>query len=451
MAQLFEEHDRSRFEVFAFSYGDDDGTPMRRRLEQAFDGFFDVRGLGDDAIASRIREQEIDIMIDLTGHTAGSRLEILASRPAPVQLHYIGHPGTLGVDFIDYLIVDPFVVPPEEQRHYSEALVYLSQCYQANDRRRTPADRRPSRAEAGLPPDGFVFCCFNQTYKITPPLFDAWMRLLHADPDSVLWLLADNRWAEDNLRREAAARGVAPERLVFAPRLAAPEHLARHHLADLFLDTFPYNAHTTASDALWMGLPVLTNAGRGFASRVAGSLLHAVGLPELITQDLGEYERLALALAREPARLVAMRRHLEAVRATAPLFDIDRTRGEIEAAYQQMWEIAQRGEAPRSMVIGARGRSAGAGQQLPQFAKPRFVVAPALDRRAVHRLAGLPHAGGPYRVWIGFVAQARRIPLKATKRNQPPRRRFSLGNHGFVVDLQELLRRHHRPPVRHQT
>jgi protein O-GlcNAc transferase len=256
------------------------------------------------------------------------------------------------VDFIDYLIVDPFVVPPEEQRHYSEALVYLSQCYQANDRRRTPADRRPSRAEAGLPPDGFVFCCFNQTYKITPPLFDAWMRLLHADPDSVLWLLADNRWAEDNLRREAAARGVAPERLVFAPRLAAPEHLARHHLADLFLDTFPYNAHTTASDALWMGLPVLTNAGRGFASRVAGSLLHAVGLPELITQDLGEYERLALALAREPARLVAMRRHLEAVRATAPLFDIDRTRGEIEAAYQQMWEIAQRGEAPRSMVIG---------------------------------------------------------------------------------------------------
>ena len=352
VAQLFEEHDRSRFEVFAFSYGDDDGTPMRRRLEQAFDGFFDVRGLSDDAIARRIREQEIDIMVDLTGHTAGSRLEILASRPATVQLHYIGHPGSLGVDFIDYLIVDPFVVPAEEQQHYSEALVYLSQCYQANDRKRTPADRRPSRAEAGLPPDGFVFCCFNQTYKITPPLFDAWMRLLHAVPGSVLWLLADNRWAADNLRREAASRGVSPERLVFAARLAAPEHLARHDLADLFLDTFPYNAHTTASDALWMGLPVLTCAGRGFASRVAGSLLHAVGLAEPITSDLSEYERLALTLAREPRRPVAMRRHLEAVRGTAPLFDIDRTRGEIEAAYQRMWEIAQRGEAPRSMVIG---------------------------------------------------------------------------------------------------
>ncbi len=210
VAQLFEEHDRSCFEVFAFSYGDDDGTPMRRRLEQAFDGFFDVRGLSDEAIARRIREQEIDIMVDLTGHTAGSRLEILASRPAPVQLHYIGHPGTLGADFIDYLIVDPFVVPAEEQQHYSEALVYLSQCYQANDRKRTPADHRPSRAGAGLPPDGLVFCCFNQTYKITPPFFGAWMRLLHAVPGSVLWLLADNRWAEENSpARGGLARGVA--------------------------------------------------------------------------------------------------------------------------------------------------------------------------------------------------------------------------------------------------
>jgi predicted O-linked N-acetylglucosamine transferase (SPINDLY family) len=363
VAELFEEHDRSRFEVFAFSYGDDDGTPMRRRLEQAFDGFFDVRGLGDDAIARRIREQEIDIMVDLTGHTAGSRLEILASRPAPVQLHYIGHPGTLGVDFIDYLIVDPFVVPPDEQQHYSEALVTLSQCYQANDRKRAASDRQPSRAEAGLPPDGLVFCCFNQSYKFTPALFGAWMGLLHAVPGSVLWLLADNRWAEDNLRREAAARGVAPERLVFAPRLPVPEHLARHRLADLFLDTFPYNAHTTASDALWMSLPVLTLAGRGFASRVAGSLLHAVGLPELITHDREEYERLALALAREPARLAALRRHLDAVRTTAPLFDLDRTRREIEQAYRQMWELAQRGEVPQTMVIGAGQAGSGSSER----------------------------------------------------------------------------------------
>ena len=353
VAQLFEEHDRSRFEIFAFSYGDDDGTPMRRRLENSFDTFFDVRRLSDDAIARLIREQEIDIMIDLTGHTSGSRLEILASRPAPVQLHYIGYPGTLGVEFIDYLIVDPIVVPPDERQHYSEALVYLSQCYQANDRKRAASEARPDRAEAGLPADAFVFCCFNQTYKITPDFFGAWMRLLAAVPGSVLWLLADNRWVEDNLRREAAARGVAPDRLVFAPRQSVPDHLARHALADLFLDTFPYNAHTTASDALWMGLPVLTCSGRSFASRVAASLLHAVGLPELITHDLAEYERLALALAREPVRLAAMRHHLEAVRATAPLFDIDRTRREIETAYRLIWELHQRGEAPRTMTIEA--------------------------------------------------------------------------------------------------
>ena len=352
VAQLFEEHDRSRFDVFAFSYGDDDGTPMRRRLENSFDGFFDVRQRGDDEIARHIRELEIDILIDLTGHTAGSRLEILASRPAPVQLHYIGFPGTLGVDFIDYLIVDPFVVPAGEQRHYTESLVYLSQCYQANDRKRTAGDHRPDRAEVGLPPNAFVFCSFNQTYKITPTFFDAWMRLLLAVPDSVLWLLADNRWAEENLRREASARGVLPDRLIFAPRQELPDHLARHRLADLFLDTFPYNAHTTASDALWMGLPVVTCTGRSFASRVAGSLLHAVGLPELITQDLAEYEQLALALAEQPEKLAAVRRRLEGVRASAPLFDIDRTRRDIEIAYQQMWEIWQRGGAPQSMFIG---------------------------------------------------------------------------------------------------
>jgi predicted O-linked N-acetylglucosamine transferase (SPINDLY family) len=351
VAELFETHDRSRFEVFAFSYGDDDGSPMRRRLERAFDGFFDVRGLGDEAIAQRIREQEIDIAIDLTGHTSGSRVEILAARPAPVQLHYIGYPGTLGADFIDYLIVDPFLVPPEEQQHYSEALIYLSQCYQANDRKRVASERPPSRAEAGLPAEGLVFCCFNQAYKITPAFFGAWMRLLLAVPDSVLWLLSDNRWADDNLRREAAARGVAPERLVFAPKLPMEEHLARHRLADLFLDTFPYNAHTTASDALWMGLPVVTCAGRSFASRVAGSLLHAVGLSELITGDVAEYERLALALAREPARLAAMCRRLEAARASAPLFDLDRTRGEIERAYEEVWETHRRGEVPRTFML----------------------------------------------------------------------------------------------------
>jgi predicted O-linked N-acetylglucosamine transferase (SPINDLY family) len=352
VAELFETHDRSRFEVFAFSYGDDDGTPMRRRLEGAFDGFFDVRGMGDEAIARRIREQEIDIAIDLTGPTSGSRVEILAARPAPVQLHYIGYPGTLGADFIDYLIVDPFLVPPEEEAHYSEALIYLSQCYQANDRKRAASELQPTRAESGLPAKGLVFCCFNQAYKITPAFFDAWVRLLLAVPGSVLWLLSDNLWADDNLHREAMARGVAPERLIFAPKLPMAEHLARHRLADLFLDTFPYNAHTTASDALWMGLPVVTCAGRSFASRVAGSLLHALGLPELITTDLAEYQRLALALAGEPARLAAIRCHLEAVRASAPLFDLDRTRREIEQAYEQVWEVHRRGYQPRTFMAG---------------------------------------------------------------------------------------------------
>ena len=355
VAQLFEDHDRSRFEVFAFSYGENDGSPMRRRLEKAFDEFVDVRQLSNDAVARQIREREIDIVVDLTGHTSGARLEILASRPAPVQLHYIGYPGTLGVDFIDYLIVDPFIVPPDQQRHYSEALIYLSQCYQANDRRRAAAERIPDRAAAGLPPDAFVFCCFNQTYKITPAFFDVWMRLLEAVPGSVLWLLADNHWAEGNLRREAAARGVAPDRLIFAPKLPLEDHLARHRLADLFLDTFPYNAHTTASDALWMGLPVVTCAGRSFASRVAGSLLHAVGLPELIAQDMADYEQLALTLAHEPARLAALRHHLDSVRTTAPLFDIERTRREIEQAYEWVWGIHARGEAPRLLAIGRRG------------------------------------------------------------------------------------------------
>jgi predicted O-linked N-acetylglucosamine transferase (SPINDLY family) len=352
VAQLFEEHDRSRFEVFAFSYGDNDGTPMRERLEKAFDRFFDVRQQSDGDIAHLIRQQEIDILIDLTGHTADSRLEILASRPAPVQLHYLGFPGTLGVDFIDYLIVDPFVVPQGDQKHYTESLIYLSRCYQANDRKRRGANFHPDRAEVGLPSDAFVFCSFNQTYKITPQFFDIWMRLLATVPNSVLWLLADNKWAETNLRQEASARGVSADRLIFAPRQKLPEHLARHRLADLFLDTFPYNAHTTASDALWMGLPVVTCTGRSFASRVAGSLLRAVGLPELITHDSAGYEQLALALAHEPARLGGMRRHLEGVRASTPLFDIDRTRREIETAYQQTWEIWRRGEPPRSMVIG---------------------------------------------------------------------------------------------------
>ncbi len=343
MARLFERHDRSQFEVFAFSFGVGREDEMRQRLEKAFDRFFDVRPESDDAVARLITEQEIDILIDLMGHTSDNRLPVLAQRPAPVQVHYLGYPGTLGVDFIDYMIVDPFIVPPDQQRYFTERLVYLPDTYQVNDDRRQIGERRPTRSECGLPEDGFVFCSFNNSYKITPQIFSVWMRLLTATPDSVLWLLADNRWAEENLRREAAARGVHPSRLVFAPRLKLPEHLARHPLADLFLDTLPFNAHTTASDALWTGLPVLTCAGRSFAARVAGSLLNAVGLPELITHDLAAYEALALKLARDRDSLKAIRQKLEANKATAPLFDTDRTRRHIEAAYLTMWDNWRRG------------------------------------------------------------------------------------------------------------
>jgi protein O-GlcNAc transferase len=353
MAELFERHDRAGFELHAFSHGPDDTSAMRRRVVQAFDRFSDIAQDSDAEAARRIREHEIDILVDLKGHTEGNRLAILAARPAPVQAHYLGYPGTLGTDIVDYLIADCFVVPPEQRRNFAEKLVYLPGSYQVNDRQRAIAARVPSRAECGLPEHGFVFCCFNSSYKITPPIFDVWMRLLAALPASVLWLLADNPWAQANLCREAASRGIAPGRLVFAPRQPLPEHLARHAAADLFLDTVPVNAHTTASDALWAGLPLLTCAGASFVARVAGSLLHAVDLPELVTDGLAAYEQRALALAQQPAELAAIRRKLAAARHDAPLFDADRTRRQLEAAYRGMWEIQQRGEAPRSFAVGS--------------------------------------------------------------------------------------------------
>lgn len=338
MAGLFERHDRSRFETIALSYGPDDASPMRQRLARAFERFIDVRTLSDAAAARVLRDLEIDIAVDLKGHTTDARPAILAHRPAPVQVSYLGFPGTTGMDFIDYVLADRHVLPESEQAAWSEKVVYLPECYQANDASRAIADRAPSRAKAGLPSQGFVFCSFNNNYKITPPVFDAWMRLLRQLPSSVLWVLEDNSEARRNLQREAEARGVEPARLVFAPRVPHAEHLARHRLADLFLDTLPYNAHTSASDALWAGLPLLTCTGNAFAGRVAGSLLHAVGLPELVTYSLAEYEALALQLAANPARLSALRARLAANRLTAPLFDTDRFRRHLEAAYLRMLE-----------------------------------------------------------------------------------------------------------------
>ncbi|HEU4647037.1 MAG TPA: tetratricopeptide repeat protein [Burkholderiales bacterium] len=338
MAGLFERHDRSRFETIALSYGPDDASPMRKRLARAFERFVDVRTLSDAAAARVLRDLEIDVAVDLKGHTADARPGILAHRPAPVQVSYLGFPGTTGTDFIDYVLADRHVLPESERAAWSEKVAYLPECYQANDAGRVIADRTPSRAEAGLPSQGFVFCSFNNNYKITPQVFDAWMRLLRQVPASVLWVLEDNTVARRNLQREAEARGVEPQRLVFAPRVPHAEHLARHRLADLFLDTLPYNAHTSASDALWAGLPLLTCTGNTFAGRVAASLLHAIGLPELVTHSLAEYEALALQLAANPGRLSALRARLAANQMTAPLFDTDRFRRHLEAAYLRMLE-----------------------------------------------------------------------------------------------------------------
>ena len=351
ITELIERHDRDCFEIIGISFGRDDGSDIRQRVIAAFDRVHATRSNSDREIAQLLREYEIDIAVDLKGYTQESRPDILSYRPAPIQVSYLGYPGTMGADFIDYIIADPAVLPLDRQPFYAEQIVQLPDCYQVNDRQRIIAAHTPSRREAGLPDEGFVFCCFNNNYKITAPVFDIWMRLLQGLPGSVLWLLRENPGAEANLRREAQARGIDPARLVFAGRLKVDEHLARHRLADLFLDTLPYNAHTTASDALWAGLPVLTCQGSAFAARVAGSLLHAVGLPELVTQNAADYEALALALARDNVRLKAIREKLARNRDTHPLFDTDRFRRHIEAAYLRMWEIWQRGEPPRSFAV----------------------------------------------------------------------------------------------------
>jgi predicted O-linked N-acetylglucosamine transferase (SPINDLY family) len=351
IAGMLEQHDRGRFETIALSFGDDDQSGIRNRVKGAVEHFIDVRDKGDSEAARLMRELEVDIAVDLMGHTQYSRLGILALRPAPVQVNYLGYPGTMGADFIDYILADRLVIPEEHRASYTEKVVYLPDTYQVNDSRRAIADQTLSRASAGLPEEGFVFCSFNGSDKINPVIFDLWMRLLGDIEGSVLWLLESNSAAARNLRKEAAARGVAPGRLVFAPFVKLDDHLARHRLADLFLDTLPYNAHTTASDALWAGLPVLTCLGTAFPGRVAASLLNAIGLNELVTHSLAEYESLALRLARNPGHLADMKSKLSVNRSTFPLFDTDRFRRHIEAAYTTMWERYQRGERPESFAL----------------------------------------------------------------------------------------------------
>ena len=322
IAGVFEHHDKSRFEVIAFSYGPDKVDDMRQRLLKSFDRFIEVREKSDEAVATMCREMGLDIAIDLSGYTFGARTGIFAQRCAPVQINYLGYPGTMGASFYDYIIADEVIIPPELEQYYSEKVLRLPHCYQPNDRSRKVSDRVFTREELGLPKEGFVYCCFNNNYKILPETFDSWMRILKAVPGSVLWLLEDNAKASENLKKEAQSRGVDPSRLIFAPRMALPDHLARHKLADLFLDTFPYNAHTTASDALWVGLPILTRMGKSFASRVAASISKAAGLTELTTQTTQQYEDLAIALAQAGSPLPEFYGRLARTRLQLELYDV---------------------------------------------------------------------------------------------------------------------------------
>jgi predicted O-linked N-acetylglucosamine transferase (SPINDLY family) len=341
LSEVIERHDRSRFEVFGYSLGPDDGSPARARFAAAFDHFFDVRAESAEATAHRIADDRIAILFDTSGYVMHARSEIFALRPAPIQINCLGFPSTLGADCYDYVLTDRFVTPPEQQANFTERFLYLPRCYLPGDSKRAMA-AAPTRAQCGLPERSFVFCCFNSGYKITPRVFDVWMRLLRAVDGSVLWLLEVNSTASANLRRETARRDIAADRLVFAPRVPLAEHLARHAVADLFLDTFPCNAHTTANDALFAGLPLLTCAGETFASRVSGSQLLAVGLPELVTDNLEAYLALALKLASDSALLGSLRNQLRRARGSSDLFNPATYALALERLLLGAWEGAPR-------------------------------------------------------------------------------------------------------------
>jgi len=337
MAELFELHDKSKFEIIAFSFGIKDESLLRLRISNACDKFIDVSDMSDLDVAKLSRELHIDIAVDLGGHTAGARTKIFAHRAAPIQVSYLGYLGTMGADYIDYILADNTIVPASLQKFYTEKVAYLPS-YQVNDRKRQISDKQFTRAQLSLPETGFVFCCFNNNYKILPATFDGWMRILKAVDNSVLFLYAENVWVEQNLRNEALARGVDGSRLVFGKHISANEYLARYKVCDLFLDTFPYNAGTTASDALWAGLPILTLMGQSFASRMAASILNAVGLPELITNTQEKYESLAIELAMNPKKLTEIKYKLETIRLTAPLFDTPLFTKNLETVYIKMMD-----------------------------------------------------------------------------------------------------------------
>ena len=349
--ELFELHNKDQFELFGFYFGPSDSSKMHKRVSSAFNQFIDVRLKSDKDIALMSREIGIDIAVDLGGFTGLSRPGIFSYRAAPIQVNYLGYPGTMGAKYIDYIIADPTLIPIESEQYYSEKIVYLPNAYQPNDRNRLVAEKVFTKDELGLPKDSFVFCCFNSSFKITPDTFDGWMRILKAVKGSVLWLLEVHPIAVLNLRKEAQVRGIDSNRLIFAKKMFPPEHLARHQVADLFLDTLPYNAHTTASDALWVGLPVLTCMGKSFASRVAASLLNAIELPELITTTQEQYEAKAIELATNPEKLKDIKNKLERNRLTTALFDTPRFTKHIETAYKQMYERYQSNLQPNNIYI----------------------------------------------------------------------------------------------------
>ena len=351
-AELFSLHDRNYFEVIGFSVlRAPENDAMYERIKNSFDQFIDADLMSPREIACLAREMEIDIAIDLGGHTASGPIAVMSYRAAPIQVNYLGYPGTMGIDYIDYIIADNTVIPLESRRYYTEKVVTLPNSYQVNDRNRVISDRQFTREELGLPKNGFVFCCFNNNFKILPATFDSWMRILNTVNDSVLWLFQDNPAVAKNLRKEAEKRGIDSNRLVFAERLSMPDHLARQRYADLFIDTLPYNAHTTTSDALWAGLPVLTLIGKSFAGRVAASLLSAIGLPELIATTLEEYENLAIELAINPRKLNEIKQKLANNRLTTPLFDTPLFTRNLEAAYLKMCELNQAGLEAEHIVL----------------------------------------------------------------------------------------------------
>jgi protein O-GlcNAc transferase len=351
---LFEHHDRSRFEVTAIGFGPDTDSDFRRRIKASFDRFVDISSWSDQAVADLIRQLEIDIAVDLNGFTRSGRLGVFTRRAAPIQVNYLGYAGTMGSEYYDYVLADQVVIPRANFEFYDEKVVWLPDAFLVTSGGQAVAERTPSRSELGLPDSGFVFCAFNQSHKIDTAIFDVWMRLLQAIDGSVLWLKPDNTTAEHNLRLEAGRRGVAPARLIFAPPVARiDDHLARQRQADLFLDTLYYNAHTTAVDALWVGLPVITCPGSTFASRVAASLLRAVGLPELVAESLADYESLAFKLALDPVLLGNVKAKLARNRLNFPLFDIVRFTRNIERAYTMMCDRSRREEPPQSFAVDA--------------------------------------------------------------------------------------------------